>query len=140
MNINKYFKLKYILLVICLIVILLGFFYLYNYLYNKYSIEPFTINQWPSSSIQNYYKGEPLINTVNHPGTIDVNIQTITKLSPCEYIASNNIGLYGTDNVHLYYFNNSVKKWYKTPILRVSPSITNPLYNTNNTYCTFKTT
>jgi len=133
MNINKYIKLKYVLLITCFIVILLGLFYLYNYLYNN--IEPFSVTQWKSTSPQNYYKGELLIDDRN----VDVNITTITKTTPCEYITSNNKGLYGTDNIYLYNFNNNDKKWYITPIKHIRPSITNPLYNDNTDNCRFKT-
>ena len=79
MNINKIFKSKYILIVICFIVILLGLFYLYNYFYNN--IESFDINKCISTSLQNYYIGEPIINNIKNTlipqGEVDVNIQMI---------------------------------------------------------------
>jgi len=128
--------LNYSLIVICIIIILLGLFYLYQYL-NK-STEHFAISNLTSILNQNYYKGEPIIKTINNAGTVDIDIQTVTKTTPCEYIASNNIGLYGTDNKNLYYFNKTDNKWYITPIKPILPSITNPDFNNTKTNCSFK--
>ena len=134
-NKNKVFN--YSLIVICIITIILGLFYLYQYL-NK-SIEHFAITNFASTLNQNYYNGEPFIKIINNAGTVDIDIQNVTKTTPCEYISSNNIGLYGTDNKNLYYFNKTDNKWYITPIKSILPTITNPDFNNTKTNCRFKT-
>ena len=93
--------LNYSFLLICIIIILLGLFYLYHYLTK--TTDSFINNSISSTLIQNYYNGEPIIKTINNEGVVDINIQTITKESPCETIASNNIGLYGIDNKSVLY-------------------------------------
>ena len=137
--IKKKFKTIYALIIITIIIIInIAIFYLYKYFTKQ--IDNFEINNIISSSIQNYYKGEPAITTINNQGIIYANIKNITKESPCEYIVSNNTGIYGTDNKNLYYFNNNDNKWYITYIKPNKPTVTNPSFNNTKKVCRFKTT
>ena len=127
------------------IVILLGLFYLYNYFYNN--IESFDINKCISTSLQNYYIGEPIINNIKNTlipqGEVDVNIQMIENSTPCTYIASNNIGLYCTDNINLYYFNTVDNKWNMTAIKPTklnASALRKPYFDITNNKCNYQTT
>ena len=94
----------------------------------------------------NSYTGEPVITRISGKGNVYVDIKTIPTTTPCQYIVSNNISLYGTDNTNLYYFNTIDNKWYTTNITSQQTTITKPDFASNPNFdnsqknCKFKTT
>ena len=135
---------KYSLILFLILIILLGIYYLCKCFTTQKDY--FSINSSIASSMLNSYTGEPVITRINGRGSVYIDIETIPNTTPCQYITSNNISLYGTDNTNLYYFNIIDNKWYTTNITSQQTTITKPDFasnqsaNTSLINCRFKTT
>ena len=148
---NKLIKKSLIIgiIIINIIIIIVGLYFLFTYIFTK--IEPFETLKGITTDLQNITIGEPKITIDNLDKTINLDIEQNTYYigngiseSKLDYLCSNNFGFYGIENnseTIIYYYPEGATQFEKLNYNLILPKnsnnqrIINPDYKNKNTSC-----